>query len=122
MKRSGVRFPQAAQTKANIGPETGAVRINKACNVDGTRTVNVPLETVARVALAHPGDALLPRTRSDTPGTAYHFYKTAWQPAPRRLEALSRRDFSLFTKKAWARCGPRTAAGLLRQCGQHLMR
>ncbi|MCC3328217.1 tyrosine-type recombinase/integrase [Nocardia abscessus] len=97
----------------DIDPETGAVRINKAWKDDGTRlrlgkpkskrgirTVNVPLETVARLDLARPGDALLFHTRNDTPVTAYHFYKNAWQPALRRLEALSRRDFSLFTKKA----------------------
>ncbi|WP_249644681.1 hypothetical protein [Nocardia sputi] len=57
-------------------------------------------ENRARLDLARPRDTLLFHTRNDTPGTAYHFYKNAWQPALRRLEALSRRDFSLFTKKA----------------------
>ncbi|WP_327121818.1 hypothetical protein OHB12_16755 [Nocardia sp. NBC_01730] len=55
----------------------------------------MPLETVARLDLARPGDALLFRTHNDTSVTAYH-YKNAWQPALRRL---SRRDFTLFTKR-----------------------
>ncbi|MEV4237055.1 tyrosine-type recombinase/integrase [Nocardia sp. NPDC049737] len=104
----------------DVDPETGAVRINKAWKDDGTRlrlgkpkskrgirTVNVPLETLDRLDLDRAGDALLFHTRNDTPVTAYHFYKNAWQPALRRLDGLSRRDFTLFTKKAlWRGADP----------------
>ncbi|MFE7742841.1 tyrosine-type recombinase/integrase [Nocardia sp. NPDC057455] len=97
----------------DVNRRTGAVRINKAWkdagsklklgkpkSKRGVRTVNVPLETLDRLDLTRPGEELLFHTVIGTPITAAVFYKDAWQPALRRLDALACGDFSLFTRKS----------------------
>ncbi|WP_280464776.1 tyrosine-type recombinase/integrase [Nocardia brasiliensis] len=104
----------------DVNPVTGAVRINKAWkdggsrlvlgkpkSARGTRTLNVPLETLERLDLSRPGDELLFHTINGTPITAAYFHRKAWQPAFRRLEGLACRDFTAFTKKArWRGADP----------------
>ncbi|WP_040703606.1 MULTISPECIES: tyrosine-type recombinase/integrase [Nocardia] len=103
----------AALLVRDVDPETGSVRIAKAYKDGGSRlklgkpkssrgirTLSIPLETLGRLDLDRPGNALLFQTGEQTPVTASHFYKNAWQPALRRLDGLARRDFTLFTKKA----------------------
>ncbi|MFI7004130.1 tyrosine-type recombinase/integrase [Nocardia sp. NPDC050175] len=104
----------------DVNRRTGAVRINKAWKAAGSklklgkpkskrgvRTVNVPLETLDRLDLSRPGDELLFHTVLGTPITAAILHKDAWQPALRRLEALTRGDFSPFTRRAhWQGADP----------------
>ncbi|MGQ4618966.1 tyrosine-type recombinase/integrase [Nocardia sp. R7R-8] len=104
----------------DVDPVTGAVRISKAWKARGSRlvlgkpkskrgirTVNVPLETLRRLDLERPGDRLLFHTDNDTPVTAYHFYKNAWQPALRRLDVAARRDRRLLRNRAlWRDADP----------------
>ncbi|MET7769533.1 site-specific integrase [Nocardia sp. NPDC005366] len=91
----------------DVNPVTGAVRINKAWkdggsklklgkpkSARGIRTVNIPLETIARLDLSRPGDELLFHKYTGTPITAGYFHRKGWQPALRRLEALARREFT----------------------------
>ncbi|MGW4370731.1 tyrosine-type recombinase/integrase [Nocardia takedensis] len=105
----------------DVNPITGAVRINKAWkdggsklklgkpkSARGIRTVNIPLETVARLDLSRPGDELLFHKYTGTPITAGYFHRKGWQPALRRLEALARRDFTgPGSKVLWHGTDPR---------------
>ncbi|MGS2807658.1 tyrosine-type recombinase/integrase [Nocardia abscessus] len=118
----------------DVHPVTGAVRITKAWKdagsrlvlgapktARGTRTVNIPVQTLERLDLSRPADELLFHTRHDTPIRASYFYEKAWQPALRRLDALAsaaaafergediraRAQLSPFTKKAqWRGADP----------------
>ncbi|MFC9965727.1 tyrosine-type recombinase/integrase [Nocardia ignorata] len=86
----------------DVHPVTGAVRINKAWKDGGsrltlgkpktergTRTVNIPVETLARLDLDRDGDEYLFHTRDMGPIRASYFHEKAWQPAMRRLDALA---------------------------------
>ncbi|WP_280378310.1 tyrosine-type recombinase/integrase [Nocardia wallacei] len=97
----------------DIDPATGAVRITKAWKGVGTkmrlgkpkskrgiRTVNVPLDTLARLDLNRPRDELLFGTINGTPISVVYFYKKAWQPALRRLRALATGDLAPFSRQA----------------------
>ncbi|MGO4648657.1 tyrosine-type recombinase/integrase [Nocardia sp. 2YAB30] len=84
----------AALTVGDIKRGAGAVRINKAFKYTGTgrklgppktkrgvRTVNVPFETLDRLGLDRPHDALLFHTRRGTPIRPAYFYQEAFLPA-----------------------------------------
>ncbi|WP_280376381.1 tyrosine-type recombinase/integrase [Nocardia wallacei] len=95
-----------------VGTASAAVRITKAwkdCGSRltlgapktrrGTRTVNIPLRTAARLDLDRdPGDLLF-STAIGTPVTAAAFYDGAWAPALRRLDALARARTALASGK-----------------------
>ncbi|MBF6176064.1 tyrosine-type recombinase/integrase [Nocardia blacklockiae] len=85
----------------HVGTASAAVRITKAwkdCGSRltlgapktrrGTRTVNIPLRTAARLDLDRDPADLLFTTGIGTPVTAAAFYDGAWIPALRRLAAL----------------------------------
>ncbi|MCC3316712.1 MULTISPECIES: tyrosine-type recombinase/integrase [Nocardia] len=93
----------------DINPRTGAVRITKAWkwaggalklgkpkSSRGIRTVNVPLETLDRLDLNRPRDELLFHTATGNPISVTYFYKKAWLPALRRLQALDELNFRPF--------------------------
>ncbi|MGN2638411.1 site-specific integrase [Nocardia takedensis] len=86
----------------DVHPVTGAVRITRAWKdagsrmklgtpktARGTRTVNIPVQTLERLDLSRPADELLFHTRHDTPIKASYFHEKTWQPALRRLDALA---------------------------------
>lgn len=91
-----------ALTVGDIDAETGAVNIDKAWKYAngkrrlglpkserGIRTAYVPLDTVERLELDRPANALLFSTGAGTAFTVTGFYRQIWQPALRRLEALA---------------------------------
>lgn len=104
----------------DVNRRTGAVRITKAWKDQGSRrvlgkpktkrgvrTVNVPLETLERLDLDRPRDALLFQTGLGTPIRVSYFYEKAWLPALRRLEALDALDFGLFrSARGWTGADP----------------
>lgn len=109
----------------DVDPDTGQVRITKAWKDSGTkrilgrpkskrgvRTVNVPLESLARLDLDRAPDELLFHTATKAPITAVYFYKKAWIPALHRYDALVRGDFGPFGRQAhWSGADPEDLIG-----------